>query len=378
MTGGGANDGKRFEPASLTLGVGTLFTVIAGFTLTGTVGRVLRNAPDDLVLAVILLVAGAAAFAAAGLTLSSGVAQTVLGVSGLILTSFGLLIGMVVSLRTADDAERPYVSAVIDESPRRVKGTVTAANLSSNTRVGLVVDGLVRRRQSGYESFRLQQVFIGPDAEGQVRFAIDAQFPPGRFDAIGVKSWTYKGKKPEDPPCGDYLALAENSGFPDAKRDDGSGCIILPLPPIPSAPRLSLSWAAETKQVRIGVATDNAPGRLFVAEQPCPPGLPPCAAARIAVHVRTRRGRQRDLYRAVLRPDATGHLRTAVEVPVPARARHICAQAEFIYDRASLPPADCKYEALETGRTAVSLHRAAAARRPASTRRTRLRGRAGS
>jgi hypothetical protein len=149
MAGGTGNGNGRFDPGSLTLGVAALFGVLATVTLGGIVGRVLRNAPDDFVLALVLLLTGAAAFAAAGLTLSTGLAQSLLAAAGLLLSLVGMIIGLVVAFRTADDVERPSVSASLSEDGARVKGKATAANMSSDTRLVLLVDGLVARAGGG-------------------------------------------------------------------------------------------------------------------------------------------------------------------------------------------------------------------------------------
>jgi hypothetical protein len=133
----------KLEPGALILGVAALFTVLGSFTLTGTVGRVMRNEPGDFRVAIVLLLVGAAVFAAAALPFTKGIVQSTLSVMGIGLTAAGLASGLATALGTADDSERPAISAALSDDGLQLKGKVTAANLSSDTRLVLIVDGLV-------------------------------------------------------------------------------------------------------------------------------------------------------------------------------------------------------------------------------------------
>ena len=86
MAGGESQRGS-LNPAALIAGVATLLGVLSTITLTGTVGRVFRNHPDQLQEALAILVIGAAFFAAAGLPFSHGAGERMFSIAGLRLGS---------------------------------------------------------------------------------------------------------------------------------------------------------------------------------------------------------------------------------------------------------------------------------------------------
>jgi hypothetical protein len=186
-----------------------------------------------------------------------------------------------------------------------------------------------------------------------------------------VKSWTSVGDAPQSAdgkPCGEYpRQVSSNSRSQERlRRDAGTGCIILPLPAVPAGPRLSLTWEGEgdaRKAVKVGVATEHAPTRLFSGEQRCKPDqagkLPnqqACTPARVVLQVQgqTARG-TRLIYRAVLRPDGNGKLATEVHLPAPKGVRRICAEAAFAYGSSGWLEGNCPSKDDGSGRAVIEL-----------------------
>jgi hypothetical protein len=364
--------GGRLNVAALTLGLGALVTALGTFSLTGTVGRVLRNHPEHFAAGLVLLLVGAALWTIAALPFTAGRVESALTLAGVLLSVAGLVVGLLPGVWIANDIERPALTLELTDDGLRLEGKVEVANLSSDSRLVLIVDGLSTESGGGrYDEVTIHQLFVGPDSDGNVDQPIDLRLPAGLFDAVGIRSWT---EPPEgDRPCETYARRVSLEGVKKA----GTGCLILPLPPIPASPRLSMNWegsAREAKRLKVIVATDNAPTRLYAREGACPPAssadrsLCPTEgrSVRVGLQVKAeaRRGK-RLLYRAFLRPDARGHLRAEVSLPVPDRFERICAEAGFIRARRSFATGGCPLKPQRNGRAAVELRppRAVTARR---------------
>jgi hypothetical protein len=230
-----------------------------------------------------------------------------------------------------------------------------------------------------FAAHTLQQTYVGPDGDGKFDVPVDARIPAGRFDAVGIRSWTEKDPKSggiqdaRERPCENYPRKVSYLSSPTQRsrvREAGTGCLILPLPQIPASPRLSLTWSGEGKssdRLVVGVATDNAPTRLN-GERACPAAdstaqskAPPCTpgegkAVRVAVQVK---GELRGLgpakdEKSQARGDAAAVSRAAAtrwerasrilcasadrrQVPPRLRGGAFCAQRRGLHQRHRLP-----------------------------------------
>src|SRR4051794_38868103 len=119
---------SSLNPAALTLGVVTLLGVLSTITLTGTIGRVFRNHPDELQVGLALLLIGAAFLAVAGLPATDGFWEKVCSLTGVVLTLVGLLVGVWAGATSVADVERPTVSAQLVDDGLELKGRVTAGD----------------------------------------------------------------------------------------------------------------------------------------------------------------------------------------------------------------------------------------------------------
>jgi hypothetical protein len=300
---------------------------------------------------------------------TSGIVDLVCALAGLSVLLVGLLIGVVAAAKSAGRAERPVLTAELVDDGLHLKVNATAENRASDTRLVILVDGLVteervdpktRKVRTRFDAHNLEQIYVGPNGEGKFDVPVAVRIPAGRFDSVGIRSWTDtdpKSGNPEDQerPCSRYprqvsaLELDEQS---NRVQGVGTGCLILPLPPIPASPRLSLTWAGEGKssdRLVLGVATENAPTRLN-GERACTPVAPRTScgpregqAVRVAVQVKgelrglgpakdakDRRAATRLLYRALLRPDGNGHLAFSAHLPIANKFRRVCAEAAFV------------------------------------------------
>jgi hypothetical protein len=346
---------------SLTLGLAALASVFAAFTVTGVSGRVLRNAPDQFRLAVIFVLVASILLAVSALPNTSGLHDLAFALAGLGVLLVGLLLGVAAAAKSASIAERPAVTAELVDDGLHLKVKATAANRASDTRLVILIDGLTVEKRGATTTFaqqNLDQTYVGPDGEGKFDVPVDMRIPAGRFDAVGIRSWTERdpksgtGGETQDRPCRSYpseISSLTNRRDRRGLSEAGTGCLILPLPHIPVSPRLSLTWAGEgnkAERLLLGVATDNAPTRRN-DERACPEAEPACTpgegAVRVAVQIKgelrgsaaaadeqSRRPATRLLYRALLRPDGNGHLAFAAQLPIADKFRRICAEARFM------------------------------------------------
>ena len=307
MADSGDEGGSRLNLTALGVGAAGLTTVIAGLSTTGTIGRVIRNDPEVLAVALMLVLFGAAALAAAGLPLTSGYTEAVFSIIGLELTVAGLILGALAGALTAEQhPEEPSVTAKLTQADRHLTGTVKAGTLTAKSRVVVIVDGLrvVGEKGSRYRVNTLMQTYAGPDGEGNVNVPIDLTVPAGRFDAIGINSWTEPDPLREDDDAAatatptSTATSTSTSTSGTTQEDDGErpenerscrydrrvstdptararariGCLILPLSPVPRRPRVTISWMGagdEAARVEVSVLARNAPVPLYAGELAC-------------------------------------------------------------------------------------------------------------
>jgi hypothetical protein len=297
------------NPAALGLAATGVVTVVGGLSISGTVGRVLRNEPKAMAWALVVVLVGAALLGIAGLPATRKKTEIYLSIIGLELTAVGLIMAAVTGIGTAGDSERPLVSAEVSEAGRHLKGKVTAANLPSDAHFVAVVAGI--GANASVEPF--QRVDTGPDSEGKVELPLNVRIPAGQFTGVRVAAGDT-----DDEATADVVARCGDDGA----TDDATGCVDLPLAPIPGGPSVSAGWVGEKREadrVEVHLTSSNAPA--VAAEGG---GVP-----RIALVVKSRGGGgpYEPIYRGLFRPDGEGKVDTKFQVPVRERARRICVGA---------------------------------------------------
>lgn len=384
--------GGRLNLTALGVGAAGLTAVIAGLSTTGTMGRVIRNDPDALAIALVLVIAGAAAFAAAGLPLTHGFGEVVFSVLGLELTLAGLVIGAITGVRTAGEhPEQPTITASFPSAGMHLTGTAKAGDLTVDRRVVVLVEGLrVTSNGERYQPTTLLQTYAGPDGEGSVSVALDLHVPAGRFDAVGINSWTEHvptpgGKEDDAAATNDRSCNYDRrvSAAPSERAKTKIGCLVLPVSPVPRRPRLVLSWPGEgpaSDRVEVRVAARNSPVPLFAAEIACSAldlkvegkKEPRCqqrhergaGVALVVLGDPPRKGRV--LYRTILQPNRDGYLNETIQVLLPPKVRIVCAAAKFVRDDGGYPSPLCPATTIRADRSVAEARRALP-RAPAAT-----------
>ena len=308
--GDAPSDAGTVNFTALGVGASGLITLIGGLTVTGSVGRVLRNDPAQITWALVLVVLGAALLGAAGLPATGKPTEVVFSILGLELTLAGLIIAGVTAIGSGHEAERPAITAKLDDSGH-LTGSVVAGNLSSDSSFVAVVEGMDGPRSKPAE---LERTNIGPDGDGKVDLDLDVLVPAGRFQTVRVRGWS---------------AAADGS-------DRAPGAVLsLPLAPAPASPSVETQWLGtktDTDRLKVHVTAENA--RAANGTQ---------AARRVAVVVKRRRtGGYLRFYRGIFSPDGSGKLDTTFEVPIAAGAHRLCVGAAFVDQTGHFPRVACR------------------------------------
>lgn len=311
--------------AALVSGIGLL-------TLTGALGRVQRNNGQAFAIAIALVVIGAAVWVAGAMISERARKANVLGFSigmregvkaiGLLFSLIGLVVGFYVAIGTADDTEQPAVALRVSDDGGSVTGTARAANLSSEDRLNVYVDGLVSRKGGAYKGSNLYQAFVGPNADGEASNDVHVRLPPGRFDAVGIRAFT--ARNPEG--CGRYPLKRAQAG------EEGTGCVIIRLPPRPSHPQLAASWEG----------TGRSGGSLkLTLEAADVRAVPKDNLVLLRVLGMMQDRTPVSLYRSLIVVPSTGAVKREVRVPVESGMRTVCAEGLFIAGHDIPPRAKC-------------------------------------
>ena len=302
---------------ALTAGVTGLVATIGALGATGLLGRLERNEPGALTAAVIVVLLGALMLVIAGCPVTTGRSELFATLVGAGLTVVGIGWAAAAAIDAAGTRERPEMEMAVSDDGSLLEGTVKAANLASERRLAVRVDGLTRTgdKDRYWNVFTIAQYYVGPDGDGKIDMSVKALIPPDGFDSVGVQAST----DDEQEACDKYPGRLVGSTVKNA----GTGCVVLSLPQkeeasAPASPNVALSWVGEGRtRARLKVTKVGSSGRLLVL-------------------VAGRRGGQvRQLLRTLAAPPASGVYRTTVRVD-PAFTR-ICARARVISAKGKAP-----------------------------------------
>jgi hypothetical protein len=328
MAGGDADTPTtpgKVNIGALTTAAGSLFTFIAAVSLSGSLGRVVRNdgVPLEWAFAAVLL--GGALLAASGLSATGKPLEVIFSIVGLELTLAGFIIAGVLAVRSGGHHERPSITATLDEPGRSVKGKVSVGTLASNARVVAVVQGVSEDANGVVTLARdLQRSDVGPNDEGKVELEFTARVPAGRYDAIRVAAWAVGTANDQATDAASACAQGKEPLPAETATAAGKGCVKLPLSPVPKAPALQAHWSdTKADAVEVQVTSSNASAPVSLLEG---------GGTRVAVVVKRSQtdGGFYRFYRAILRPDGDGKLDTKFKVPVAPGARRICVAAMYL------------------------------------------------
>ena len=311
--------------ATLAAAIASLAAIVAGFTLSGTMGRILRNEGELLAIAIVLAVIGAIAFISVQ-WVSDGKKHDRQQLA-LVFAAFAVLCVVAAGTLVARMKEQPSIDAKITEDGRFLDATVKASNLAADERVAVVVDGLEPAEAESVDTTVLWQGYVGPDSDGNVELPVHARIVPSADARLRIRAWTGD----TEAPCEQLGSSATASGLNPKKGRAGTGCVVLPAPRLAERPQVSASFESAGKIV-LHVKAGNDPGRI------------------VLYAVGRKKGKTKLIHRSVLQPDGDGVIDAKVTLPIGPKLRRVCAEAHRLGTKGRaaelrLPPCPMKRHA---------------------------------
>jgi hypothetical protein len=282
-------------------GLVVLSGFIAAVAVTGTLARAPRNHPWGFAIGVVLVLVAGALWLLASLSARNRLKW--LAVAGVVI---GVALVTVAIVRTYGESEKPAIRAEI-AADGLLSATVTAGQLSSKKSVAVRVEGLDRKNEKNQEEWiahNLYEARLGPNSDGVVEHEIKLPLAPGTYELVRVRA-----------TIGDDYAVCPPDRVEDSQPTAvqlGTGCLVLTLPRLAPAPRVSAKWLSPggpRSVVHITVRSENTPHRV---------------AVRVLAS-----GRSGPLAAALLFPNAAGIVDETIEVSVQKRYRLICVLARW-------------------------------------------------
>jgi hypothetical protein len=236
--GGGATAGPVADRLKLAGVVGLIAPLIGTLSLfkaTGTIGRLQRDEPVPLMIAVLLVVIAGALFTIGsyrkgkktdGANGGDYNSSARLFGSAIALTAVGFLLAVYLVVNNANAESRPQITASLNQAESKLTAIVTASNLATNDRLAIKVDLATLIPGKGLDdddpfveggSRGLERAYVGPDADGEAEQKISLPIPAGgSYTDVIVRAFTGGGSI----PCQER---------PEGTPDPGTACMFLAL-----------------------------------------------------------------------------------------------------------------------------------------------------
>jgi hypothetical protein len=201
-----------------------LIAALGALAVTGTVGRVQRNEPVMISLALFLVVGAGALWLIASQI--STFARTV-RIAASVAALAGFVIGFYAAVSTANDQPRPQIDASLSDDARKLTAEVTASNMETEDRLAVFVDVFIRSQADVLEP--VYSAYEGPDADGNIKLHLSTILPKGPYTDVSIQAFTG-----ESAICNEALeeeASEESSEAAVEKLGLGTGCVVLPIIP---------------------------------------------------------------------------------------------------------------------------------------------------
>lgn len=207
---------------SIGMLIAPLIAAMGGLALTGTIGRVQRDEPLGLCIALSLVVASGVLWVAATSFPSWELGKRIHFSSfakgaAFIAALAGFALALILAVNTADNTPRPQITPTLSEDGSKLTAKVTASNMPTDQRLVVRIDLLEGRQALApiYESY------MGPDGDGNIDQTVTIPLPKSGYTEVGVMAHT--GDR--EAKCDDFEAVAANEEF-----RTGTGCVIITLP----------------------------------------------------------------------------------------------------------------------------------------------------
>jgi hypothetical protein len=204
-----------------------LAVALGALAVTGTVGRIQRNAEQKTEVAFILVVVASGLWLVGSL-LNDRFFRALFRVIATLIAVIGTIFALVAAIATAERKPRPQIEASLNNTHTILTATVKAAGLKTEDRLAIEVDALTwvnRYPRPRAATPSLYESYVGPDKDGNVVQKLSVAIPkrsrtaPKKtFTHVGMKAYTGESA----PGCDDFVKAVK-------KKKAGSGCLILSL-----------------------------------------------------------------------------------------------------------------------------------------------------
>lgn len=213
--------------------VAPLAATIGLFKATGSIGRIQRDEPEGLLVAIGLVLAAGTMVTVA--TFLAGEGETAKGKRwerwlfglAIVCTVLGFILAFSLVFKNASEEPRPAITAALSNDQSELTAHVTASNLKTDHRLAIKVDLATVRPNMTVDavhpfmadgSLPLERTYVGPDSDGNVNQRITMWIPPGgSYTNLVIKAYTADTNR----SCRELVEGAER----------GTACTILYLDP---------------------------------------------------------------------------------------------------------------------------------------------------
>jgi hypothetical protein len=218
--------------------VAPLAATLALFKATGSIGRIQRDEPYLLWIAITLVLLAGTMLTIA--TFLSGDGESAKGkwwerrlfLGSALCTALGFALALGLVFSNAGEESRPTITATLSDDYSKLTARVTASNLRTDHRLALKVDLATVRAGMTIDAVHpfqadgtlpLERAYMGPDSDGNVDQQVTMSIPPGgAYTNLVIKAYT----SPTNQSCRELAASTEA----------GTACTIFYLDPDRSAP----------------------------------------------------------------------------------------------------------------------------------------------
>jgi hypothetical protein len=228
------------KPAANRLDLAGVFGLVAPlaatlglFKATGSIGRIQRDQPYLLWIAITLVLLAGTMLTIA--TFLSGEGESPNGkrwekrffFGTALCTALGFVIALGLVFSNAGEESRPMITATLSDDYSKLTARVTASNLRTDHRLAFKVDLATVRPDMTVDAVHpfladgtlpLERAYMGPDSDGNVDQRVTMSIPPGgSYTNLVIKAYT----SPTNQSCRELAA----------GTDAGTACTILYLDP---------------------------------------------------------------------------------------------------------------------------------------------------
>lgn len=197
---------NRLDLAGVFALVAPLTATLGLFKATDSIGRIQRDEPGLLWLAISLVLLAGTLLTISNFLSGEGESQKSrrwargLFLSASVCTALGFALALGLVFSNASQESRPQIAATLNDAETELTAHVTASNLRTDHRLAVKVDlATVGPGQTvdsvqpflKYGSLPLQRAYMGPDPDGEVDQELTLSIPSGgRYTNVVIKAYT--------------------------------------------------------------------------------------------------------------------------------------------------------------------------------------------